>query len=478
MALRTVQAQWKPQVGSSFMVAYGMKTLDNTYTQAVVDVDGELLAATPGLVASIHGGGTRILCYFSAGSYEDWREDKAKFTSAMLGSPLDGWPGEWWLDIRQQAVRDIMTARMQRWAALGCDAVDPDNIDGYSNANGLGLTAADAIDYIKFLASTAHSLGLSVGLKNNIAQVAQLEPYVDFAFNEQCVEYQECDQYAPMTSAGKMVFGLEYNGNTSGCAFAQLNKVSSVYTDVDLTGAQTPCDSGSLWRKDSATFNNGVSSTTEPIATSTIASKKITTTTTTTTKTTTKTATTTNSVTTSKIAATTTTTTKTKKPKTTTTSKKMKSTTPVAAAAVCATATVSQTTEVPETAAVPFTKTDIPVSSNQVVSAIGTDDAFQTNEVPTAEFTVNDSELDEEYVNEVMFAKESWGRIGFSFLLNLLNFSAKQFTKTQLEYHTSAILQQPVLLILRSKLQSKSTQLYLGSSFRAEILHARYFANH
>lgn len=38
-----------------------------------------------------------------------------------------------------------MLARLDRAQTLGCDGVDPDNVDAYNNDNGLNLTENDAI---------------------------------------------------------------------------------------------------------------------------------------------------------------------------------------------------------------------------------------------------------------------------------------------------------------------------------------------
>lgn len=35
--------------------------------------------------------GKKVICYFSAGSYEDWRSDKNLFPSSIKGKPLDDW---------------------------------------------------------------------------------------------------------------------------------------------------------------------------------------------------------------------------------------------------------------------------------------------------------------------------------------------------------------------------------------------------
>jgi hypothetical protein len=57
-------------------------------------------------------------------------------------------------------------------------------MDGYSNQNGLGLTAADQLAYNRWIAATAHELGLAVGLKNDVDQVADLVTSFDFFVNE------------------------------------------------------------------------------------------------------------------------------------------------------------------------------------------------------------------------------------------------------------------------------------------------------
>ena len=47
------------------------------------------------------------------------------------------------------------------------------------------------------LADLAHERGLSIGLKNDLDQVADLVDHFDFAINEQCFQYQECHLLAP-----------------------------------------------------------------------------------------------------------------------------------------------------------------------------------------------------------------------------------------------------------------------------------------
>ena len=124
------------------------------------------------------------ICYISAGTWENWRPDAGQFLSSDKGRAVSGWVGEKWLNIKSDNVKNIMAARMQMCKSKGFLAIDADNVDGYSNSNGLGLTAADQLAYNTWLASTAHGLGLSIGLKNDLGQITQLAGYFDFFLNE------------------------------------------------------------------------------------------------------------------------------------------------------------------------------------------------------------------------------------------------------------------------------------------------------
>ena len=173
-----------------------------------------------------------MLCYFSAGSYENWREDASDFPQEALGKELDGWAGEKWLDIRNEKIKEIMTKRLNLAKEKGCDGVEPDNVDGYTNDTGFPLTAQDQISYNKFIALQARERGLSVGLKNDLDQIQTLEPFFDFALNEQCHEYDECETLLPFIKHNKPVFNAEYAqkyvNNTNGARDALCQNANSL----------------------------------------------------------------------------------------------------------------------------------------------------------------------------------------------------------------------------------------------------------
>jgi hypothetical protein len=76
---------------------------------------------------ALKAAGKIVICYFSAGTAEDWRDDYGSFVAADLGKVLPEWPNEKWIRIGSQSIRNIMAKRIKLAADKGCDAIDPDN---------------------------------------------------------------------------------------------------------------------------------------------------------------------------------------------------------------------------------------------------------------------------------------------------------------------------------------------------------------
>jgi hypothetical protein len=228
---------WTPKIGETWQ--YQLQgQIDTTVNAAVFDIDGFDNSAST--VTTLHNKGRHVLCYLSAGSWEDWRPDAASFPASVKGQS-NGWPGEKWLDIRQVAVlKPIMAARFDMCKAKGFDAVEPDNVDGYTNSTGFPLTAAQQATYNKMLAQLGHDRGLKVGLKNDIDQVGTLVGSFDFAVNEQCFQYKECDTLEPFITAGKPVFNVEYK-TTNVCAQAAILRFSSIQKKLSLDAYRISC---------------------------------------------------------------------------------------------------------------------------------------------------------------------------------------------------------------------------------------------
>ncbi|WP_081427089.1 endo alpha-1,4 polygalactosaminidase, partial [Sorangium cellulosum] len=217
-------------------------TIDTSLDVAMYDID--LFDTPQSTIDALRAAGKKVVCYFSGGSYEDWRSDASKFPAAALGNALDGWPGERWLDTRSAAVRDLMKARLDLAARKRCDGVEPDNVDGYQNNPGFPLTSATQLDYNRFLAAEAHARGLSIGLKNDLDQVRDLVGSFDWALNEECYAYDECDMLTPFIRAGKAVFHAEYVDASQASAVCSATKplgLSTVIKRLDLDAWRIAC---------------------------------------------------------------------------------------------------------------------------------------------------------------------------------------------------------------------------------------------
>jgi hypothetical protein len=231
---------WRPGVGLTWQWQLS-GTLDRSVDAQVYDIDGVESSAED--VAALRAAGRRVICYVNAGAYENWRPDAGRFPKAVLGKGLDGWAGERWLDIRRwDKLEPILAARFDTCRQKGFDAVEPDNIDGYANESGFRLTASDQLAFNRRIADLAHRRGLAIGLKNDVEQAADLEPVFDFAVNEECAQYDECDALRPFVAAGKPVFHAEYAvENSRFCAESRRLGFSSIRKKPDLDAWREPC---------------------------------------------------------------------------------------------------------------------------------------------------------------------------------------------------------------------------------------------
>jgi hypothetical protein len=215
--------------------------VDTKVPAEVYDIDGYDNSAS--VVARLHRLGRHVICYLDVGAYEVYRSDAETFPPGVLGKPLDGWPGERWLDVRQLAtLLPIMRARIEVCASKGFDAVELDDVDGYANDSGFPLTSADQAAYNKALAREVHRRGMSVALKNDLDQIPQLLGSFDFAINEECATYKECGGLAAFTRRGSAVFHVEYGlPTTSFCGQTALLGLSSLRKRLNLGSYRVQC---------------------------------------------------------------------------------------------------------------------------------------------------------------------------------------------------------------------------------------------
>ncbi|MFD0822334.1 endo alpha-1,4 polygalactosaminidase [Micromonospora zhanjiangensis] len=224
----------------------------------------------------LHSRQRRLICYVEAGAVRRTDPDATRFPAAAVGgpvgpptppaagvtvappggtggvgpatpaftptgTPLSSRPADpdratggdaRWLDVRRWDVLEpVLTDRLRLCRGKGFDGVAFGRVDGWAYRTGFPLTFDDGLAFNRRLAALAHSLSLSAGLVDDLPQVAALQPDFDFAVNQECVRYRQCDRLQPFAGAGKPVLHVEYTGRTAefcttslGYGFASMRK--------------------------------------------------------------------------------------------------------------------------------------------------------------------------------------------------------------------------------------------------------------
>lgn len=202
----------------------------------------DLFDTTAATIKKIQKEGKYVICYFSAGSAENWRPDFKSFPKSVVGKKMVGWDGEYWLDIRSSSVLNIHKKRLDRARSIGCDGVDPDNVDAYQHNTGFSLKSSHQVSFLRSLAKEARLRGLDIGLKNATDLVTTLLKDFDWIIIEECFKYKECSRYEAFPKAKKPAFIIEYTKySQKNCDEARKKGFSLMFADLSLKGPFTYC---------------------------------------------------------------------------------------------------------------------------------------------------------------------------------------------------------------------------------------------
>ncbi|KAL6357682.1 hypothetical protein LRP88_07855 [Fusarium phalaenopsidis] len=227
-------ADFKPGVQWDICIHHPIKhdsAADLIPTKAKVwDIDMGHAQEFPNMIPMLKSAGKFVICYFNAGALQDWDDDKSEFPKEVIGHSLS-YPyddEEWYLDIRDSHVLELQKARLDIAAKIGCDAVDPDNVDAWQqddgDPTGFKLKSSDYTNYLKNLAKYAHSIKtkagqpLLIGQKNAPEIAEDLVSTLDFAVLESCrgdsnpneESWPFCEDFQTYIDAGKPVLQIEY----------------------------------------------------------------------------------------------------------------------------------------------------------------------------------------------------------------------------------------------------------------------------
>jgi len=245
LLLGSVDAYWKPSQRNSYnIMLYEQHPNFSSEKAEIVEVD----FMNEAHVREFKNLGKKVICYFSGGTIEKFRSDYNEYFKydGLVRDAYPGWPDERFVDYRKSSLKPLLEARMRKAISIGCDALDVDNIDLYqvravknwSNP----ITRQDAINFATWVGSTAHSLGIAVGLKNCFDIADVVGKYFDFGISEGCARKNECQYYKNFLSTGKPVFAINYHSSdvTNVCKYQKEMPFTNVFKDEMLKQYSTP----------------------------------------------------------------------------------------------------------------------------------------------------------------------------------------------------------------------------------------------
>jgi len=249
--INNAEARWIPKQGTTWNDVLADKNFDVTKEVAdVIEVDYETSAEK---IEYYHSYGKKVICYFSGGTIESWRRDYDKYLAVpgLVRNTYSIWDDERWLDYRVDGYKELVISRIQVAIDNKCDAIEVDNMDGYQIKDvkqwSNPLTPEDTVKYAKWLAQTAHELGISIGLKNIAGLLPQVGEYFDFAVNESCVNYKnECSLYKDFVSSGKAVFAITY-GDVNDKLETMCRELNGLGFSMIMKKTQNLLQDGIIW---------------------------------------------------------------------------------------------------------------------------------------------------------------------------------------------------------------------------------------
>ncbi|WP_051248002.1 endo alpha-1,4 polygalactosaminidase [Inquilinus limosus] len=234
--------QFDYQIGGAYAAASGV---------AIVDRD-RLAAPAPGKYS---------ICYVNAFQTQPadarwWTQNHSNLLVKKDGRYVidPEWPDEYILDTSTAAKRTALMAIIGPWidkcAADGFKAVEPDNLDSWTRSKGV-LTQASNTAFAKLLVQRAHAANLAIAQKNaaELAPIGISQIGFDFAIAEECQVWSECEAYTDVY--GNQVYEIEYNDNDrdadgnpvdpieffNAACRARGSKISIIYRDRDVVPA-------------------------------------------------------------------------------------------------------------------------------------------------------------------------------------------------------------------------------------------------
>lgn len=214
----------------SWNIILGEKVDPKKVTEELIILD--LFMNDAVTISELHAKKVKVICYINAGAIEGANPDFKSFPVMAIGKQLDGYPDERWINIRLPEVQIFMKNRISDAKNKKCDGVVFDNQDSFNHASGFELTTADQIKYTKQLLLYSRDAGLLAGINNGLLFIGDVANEMDFAVNEDCQKFKECQLYDGINFP---VYAVEYHN-------CKKNNLLTIKKNLELDSKREECD--------------------------------------------------------------------------------------------------------------------------------------------------------------------------------------------------------------------------------------------
>ncbi|NVB38737.1 endo alpha-1,4 polygalactosaminidase [Pseudenhygromyxa sp. WMMC2535] len=168
-------------------------------------------------IPQIRANNNIVGCYISVGTCEDWRDDFDELEPHCVDTPWGQWAGEYFIDLPDAEVVEIMGTRIDQLADWGCDMVEFDNMDwaydqDYKQEYGFTVTETEAEAYSQALCDRVHDAGMWCMAKNT-AQGAEGFEGGTFESYTDDLDWWESDHLQGFLDAGGLGVIVHYDEN-------------------------------------------------------------------------------------------------------------------------------------------------------------------------------------------------------------------------------------------------------------------------
>lgn len=194
-------------------------------------------------ITEIQANGNEVGAYISIGTGEDWRSDYNQLKPYLVDKEWGSWPGEYFVDVTNTGLLDVMKVRIDSIAVWGYNWVEFDNMDwAFDDKNrskyDISATAEQVITYYTALCDYVHSKGMKCMAKNTVKSGSNFDGVLYESYRNE-KDWWDSDGTSEFLSANKLVIINHYDECKCNTAYQE-------YLDIYGNGLSFICENKKL----------------------------------------------------------------------------------------------------------------------------------------------------------------------------------------------------------------------------------------